>query len=708
VKVFVDDRAVEVPAGTSAMDALFEAGRDVPYFCSLPYLSPIGACRMCLVEAGSPRRGQDGQWILDDQGQPKIFWLPKPMASCTLAASEGMVIRTQTDAVRKAQAGMVEFTLLNHPLDCPTCDKGGACELQDRSYEYGYGASRFVFDRRHADKHYPLSDLVVLDQERCIHCKRCVRYFEEIPGQEMIDFIERGVHTFIDGYEGGLPSAFSGNIVDLCPVGALLDNVARFRGRNWEYDHTATICTGCSVGCSVTVDARNGRVERIVGRDHPAVNERWICDAGRFSHALEEEGRLTTPLLRRGGELVPASFDEVLAYLTSELVDVPPAQIGLYSSSDITLEEGIALEATAQVLGSGHVDHLPRFSQLPALPRPTLHQLAQASAVVIAGADLGAEAPVAELRIQEMLRGAAPPPQFRHGTAIADLKLTERMERHPERLAIFSSAPTSLDRSADLVVRGDPQAALSAIAAALEGNAQAASPYLSAAELLRRPGATLVVGSELQAAGGLRLAEKVARSSGAALLALPADSNALGLAYLRLVPGEGGAAYGEAILPVALVSRCRRLPAQWPRLLIVHDTTLSALAARADVVLPAVSGLEKQGTLVNLEGRLQALRPAASEVGEATDLIPALGLLLQALGLRSPVRGLISAQRALAQRFGARVQSLPPEGALLDLGEPFLAETHLQHQPEVGAWAAAHLAAARARAAANRALEVAK
>ncbi|MBC7646492.1 MAG: (2Fe-2S)-binding protein, partial [Pseudopedobacter sp.] len=231
MKVNVDGRELELPGGTSAIDAVFAAGLDVPYFCSQPYLSPIGACRMCLVEAGTPRKNPDGTFILDEAtGLPKIFWMPKPMASCTLMATDGMTIISQSEKVKKAQAGMMEFTLINHPLDCPTCDKGGACELQDRAFEYGYGESRFEFDRRHAEKHYDLSEFVVLDQERCIHCKRCVRYFEEVPGNEVLDFIERGGHTFIDNLEDGLPSNFSGNITDICPVGALLDNVARFRG----------------------------------------------------------------------------------------------------------------------------------------------------------------------------------------------------------------------------------------------------------------------------------------------------------------------------------------------------------------------------------------------------------------------------------------------------------------------------------------------
>ncbi|MFD1732454.1 2Fe-2S iron-sulfur cluster-binding protein [Deinococcus malanensis] len=411
MKVTVDGIELDLPAGTSAIDAVFHAGRDVPYFCAHSYLSPVGACRMCLVEAGTPRKNPDGNWALDEAtGQTKIFWLPKPMASCTMQATEGMHVRTArtSEVVAKAQAGMMEFTLLNHPLDCPTCDKGGACELQDRAFEYGYGASRYGFDRRHAEKHYPLSDFVVLDQERCIHCKRCVRYFEEVPGQEVLDFIERGGHTFIDTEEGGLPVGFQGNITDICPVGALLDNVARFRGRNWEYDHTPTTCTLCPVGCSITVDARNGRIERIVAGENRDVNEMWICDAGRFGHVSASDGRLYTPLVR-GGRAAQGR------------------DLGRGHRADEPRTRGREPGGTGPVpqrrqhpgrrRGPGGPGRYPEHAQCgPLAPParrgrgPTLTDIATADAVVIVGADLMKEAPVVQLRVLEMLRGGLIPP----------------------------------------------------------------------------------------------------------------------------------------------------------------------------------------------------------------------------------------------------------------------------------------------------------
>ena len=319
VRVKVNDRIVEVPPGTSVMDAVFHAGYDVPLFCSEKHLSPIGACRMCLVRIGLPKKGPDGKPLLNEKGEPEIQWQPKLAASCVTAVADGMVVDTLSDVVREAQAGMVEFTLLNHPLDCPTCDKGGACELQDRTVEYGLYEkyyqkgplelpvyTRFEFTRRHVDKHHPLSPFVILDRERCIHCKRCVRYFEEVPGDEVLDFVERGVHTFIGTMDFGLPSGFSGNITDICPVGALLDLTARFRARNWEMEETPTTCALCPVGCGITADTRSGELLRIRAREVPEVNEIWICDAGRFGHEWADQNRLKTPLVRKEGRLVEA------------------------------------------------------------------------------------------------------------------------------------------------------------------------------------------------------------------------------------------------------------------------------------------------------------------------------------------------------------------------------------------------------------------
>ncbi|SEI61331.1 NADH dehydrogenase subunit G [Deinococcus reticulitermitis] len=702
MKVTVDGIELDLPNGTSAIDAVFAAGRDVPYFCAHSYLSPVGACRMCLVEAGTPRKGKDGNFELDEQGQVKIFYFPKPMASCTMQATEGMHIKTQksSEVVAKAQAGMMEFHLINHPLDCPVCDKGGACPLQDRAFEYGYGASRYGFDRRHADKHYPLSDYVILDQERCIHCKRCVRYFEEVPGQEVLDFIERGGHTFIDTAEGGLPTGFQGNITDICPVGALLDNVARFRGRNWEYDHTETTCTLCPVGCAITVDARNGRLERIVGRENREVNEQWICDAGRYGHTFASEGRLTRPLVRgNDGELREADWDEAIARMREGLRGVNPADLGLFIAADSTLEEGAALESLAEGLGSRSVDHWPRYEVQVNAPAATLTDVATADAVVVLGADLGEEAPVVELRILEALRGGLLPPEYDHGTAIADLRLVERPARKPEKLAVIGRE-SRLWAHAGLRIEGNTQHALERLTHPDSDELRAALQLLDDAE---RP--VIVLGADvLNSVPGsfaANLGDLVART-GAKVLTIAAGANSNGLGALNLVPRTGGAGYARlGDVAAAFISRLD--PAAEGRLgrprgfMVVHDTHLTETAKLADVVLPAVTNYEKRGTTVNLEGRFLALQQAALSAGEGADLIRTLSALAEALGVRPKVRGLKSAQAALEGRLGIRVGELPEGGALHpDLGR-FTAPMGMAHTPQlwkprmhlqfkVGAW----------------------
>ncbi|UBV42916.1 NADH-quinone oxidoreductase subunit NuoG [Deinococcus taeanensis] len=685
MKVTVDGVEVDLPAGTSAIDAVFQVGGDVPYFCAHSYLSPVGACRMCLVESGSPRKNPDGSFVMDGD-QPKIFWFPKPMASCTMQATEGMHIRTarSSEVVAKAQAGMMEFTLLNHPLDCPTCDKGGACELQDRAFEYGYGASRYGFDRRHAEKHYPLSEFVILDQERCIHCKRCVRYFEEVPGQEVLDFIERGGHTFIDTEEGGLPLGFSGNITDICPVGALLDNVARFRGRNWEYDHTPTTCTLCPVGCSITVDARNGRLERIVARENRDVNEAWICDAGRFGHPFANEERLTTPLIRgEDGQLVPATWDDAITAINRGLLGRALSDIGLFTGADATLEEGAALAALADALGTAHVDHFPRHAVF-ITPTATLTDVATADAVVVIGADLGEEAPVLELRILEMLRGGLLPAEFAHGTAIADLRLVERPTRRPEQLAVIG-AESRLWAHAGHRVSANGANALTRLVHPDTEELRAVRALLDRAE---RP--VLILGADaLNRASGAAasLLSDLAARTGAKVLAIPAGPNSAGLAALNLVPRRGGLGLDRLNeVPAAFISRLdpagHGQSGRAQGFTVVHDTHLTATAAQADVVLPAVTNYEKRGTVQNLEGRLLPLNPAAVLAGEAADLTRTLTALAEALGVKAPARGHRAAQALLTERLGVTLADLPERGAVQTFARTFTAPAQ-PHTPQL-------------------------
>src|SRR5512137_2137722 len=304
VNVTIDDIKVAVPAGTLVVDAAKAAGVEIPVFCSHPKLDPLGACRMCIVEFPGPRGSR-----LD--------------TACTVRVSEGMAVRTDTEQVKKVREANLGFILINHPLDCPICDKGGECPLQDQTMAYGPGVSQFVEVKRRKQKHYPISDLIMLDQERCILCWRCIRYLEEWGDKPQIGLFERGGETTIDTFPGQpVDAKTSGSIIDICPVGALTNRVSRFRYRPWELKKTPSVCNHCAVGCNLRLDERAHSLRRIVARENMAVNNEWICDKGRFVHQfVDQPERLATPLVRDAerGALRPATWDEALGRIVERL-----------------------------------------------------------------------------------------------------------------------------------------------------------------------------------------------------------------------------------------------------------------------------------------------------------------------------------------------------------------------------------------------------
>jgi len=696
MKVKVNDVAIDVAPGTSVIDAVFAAGHDVPYFCSQEYMSPIGACRMCLAKIGAPRkdRGSD-EWILDEEtGEPKIFWFPNPMATCTTQVMEGMVVDTISKEVKRAQNAMVEFTLVNHPLDCPTCDKGGACELQDRAYEYGTGESRFVFDKRHQEKHHALSELITLDRERCIHCKRCVRYFEEVPGDEVLDFIERGGHTYIGTLEDGLPSPFTGNITDICPVGALLDSTSRFRGRNWEYHHTDTTSLDDPGGAALRVDSRTGRIERIKSGLNDDVNKTWIDDGTRFGHEyVDSEDRLTMPLVRKDGQLVPSSWPEAARVIAERLAGLDAKSIGIALRADATLEEGVAAKALAEHLETGRLDHAPRTaaSVLPDGASATLRDVATSDALFVIG-DPTEEAAIVDLRIKDALKGVAPAPLLPHGVPIADLRLTERMKRKSEILTICAPYRTDLMKHAGQVYvtpAGGEAALLKALADRAQvdddgkagvwddacGMSEAQADKLLSA-LRSAKNAVLIWSSFVSNdVAADQAARQLAKAVGAKVLILGPMANAAGLERIGVLPSHDRYDYASMLtgetealilshldpaLNPAVADQLRGLA-----LLVVHTPFRTATSELADVVLPAVTVYEKDGSTLNAEGRLLPVRAAPVEAGTAEDFMGVVKHLGEAMGIRLEGRGIKSARRVLKQLLGVDLNELPTTGQLL-------------------------------------------
>jgi NADH dehydrogenase/NADH:ubiquinone oxidoreductase subunit G len=318
VTLTIDDREVSVPTGTGLVEAAMAAGIEIPVFCYEPRLGdPVGACRMCLCEvAPGP---------------------PKPQAACTLTAAEGMVVRTALTSpmAREAQNGTLEFILVNHPLDCPVCDKGGECPLQDLTFRYGPGNTRMTFPKRTFEKPIPISPLIALDRERCILCYRCTRFSEEVAEDGQLVAVNRGAQSVIATFEDEpYRSAFSGNVTELCPVGALTSTQYRFEARPWEIQNVPTVCGLCPVGCNISATTREGKVKRVLSRNHPEVDEGWLCDKGRFAYAhLQARDRITAPIVKAG----PRRFEQVS---WEDALDAAESTLRAGGSSTVTALSG--------------------------------------------------------------------------------------------------------------------------------------------------------------------------------------------------------------------------------------------------------------------------------------------------------------------------------------------------------------------------------
>lgn len=395
VNLTIDERPVSVPAGTLVVDAAKSVGIDIPIFCSHSRLDPLGACRMCLVEIGDAR----GQRL---------------QTACTVPVAEGMIVRTRTKQVKDTQEATLAFLLINHPLDCPICDKGGECPLQDQTFQYGPGASQFIEPKRRLKKNYPISDFILLDQERCILCWRCIRYLDEWEDKSQLGLFERAGASVIDIFPNRpVDAKTSGNIIDLCPVGALTSRVARFRFRPWRIEPTETICTHCAVGCNVRADVRHNSLRRVMARENVEVNDQWICDKGRFVvDYVNSDARLMTPLVRRtrGGELAPATWPEALSLITERLSAIVAAKgpdaVGGIGSAKLPNEANYLLQKFMRtIIGTNNVDHRDGAAVAATSHGiPAIRQMATADAIVLFGFDPSEEAPILDLDIKRAAR----------------------------------------------------------------------------------------------------------------------------------------------------------------------------------------------------------------------------------------------------------------------------------------------------------------
>ncbi len=421
VTLTIDGIQVTVPDGTLVVDAAKMAGIDIPVFCHHPKLEPVGMCRMCLVEIGRPMLDRNTGQVVMENGLPKIQFMPKLETACTNRVSEGMVVMTTSEKATDGQKGTVEFLLTSHPLDCPVCDTGGECPLQNLTMGFGPGKSRFIYDEKlHLDKQVPLGELIWLDRERCIQCARCIRFQDEIAGEAVLGFDDRGRGTQIVSYsDPGFDSVFSGNTSDICPVGALTTADFRFGARPWELEAHASICTQCPVGCNTTLNTRREAkaggaivVKRIMPRQNEEVNEIWLCDKGRFAHHyVESKKRLTRPMIRKNGRLARASWDAATK-LAAENFSKAKKDFVVLASGRLANEDLFNLKSLADTAGGKTILYSEmgggELTRLVGAGAGTnIGAMGAGDAILVVASDLYEEAPIWWLRIKQAAdRGA--------------------------------------------------------------------------------------------------------------------------------------------------------------------------------------------------------------------------------------------------------------------------------------------------------------
>ncbi len=365
LNVQIDGVWHQFPKGTRVIEACAQAGKFIPRYCYHPKLSSPGNCRMCLIEMGMPRMGPERKLELGPDGKPMINWIPRPQISCAQDVAEGMGIRTDSVMVRECRNGVLEFLLLNHPLDCPICDQAGECELQEFSVQYGTGGSRFIEEKVKKPKRVEVGPRVTLDDERCILCSRCIRFMQEIAKDDVLGFVSRGSYTYLTAYPGKrLDSNYSLNTVDICPVGALTSTDFRFKMRVWFLKETKSICTSCATGCNTIIGSRQEIIYRQTPRQNDAVNSCWMCDYGRLNfHYVNSEDRLTEPQVRSADGLDRASWVTALARAASELQRFPGSEIAVIASARMTNEELWLAKRLAEALKTDLIDIVPRSGQ---------------------------------------------------------------------------------------------------------------------------------------------------------------------------------------------------------------------------------------------------------------------------------------------------------------------------------------------------------
>ena len=616
-KLTIDGQEVEVPPGSTVLQACEVAGREIPVFCFHSRLNIAGNCRMCLVEMEKS---------------------PKPIASCAMPAAEGMVIKTDTPVVHKARKGVLELLLINHPLDCPICDQGGECDLQDLTLFYGPDHSRFRENKRPVLDKY-LGPLISTHMTRCIHCTRCIRFINEVAGVEELGACNRGEHMEITTWiEQALTSELSGNIIDLCPVGALNSKPFEYRARTWELRKTESVDVMDAVGSNIRVDTRGGEVMRVLPRLNELINEEWISDKTRFSYDGLKKRRLDVPMVRDSGKLRPTDWRRAFDAIQANLAGLGGRQIAFIIGDLVDAETMVMVRELALALGSPHVDCRQDGAKLDPRNRAgwlfnsTIAGIDQADACLLVGANPRWEAPIINARLRKRWRQGG----FKLARIGQRFELTYPVED-------LGAGPDTLQA----LLRGE-------------------LGYLDTLLAAKRPMIIVGPGAYTRADGAAVLAavQKLAVDVGAVAEGwngynvLHTAASRVGGMELGLVPGEGGgdvaaimAGVEEGSIRTVFLIGADELDAQPLRnaFVVYQGSHGDRGASVADVILPGCAYTEKHASYVNLEGRLQRTKRAAFPPGEAKEDWRALRALSEVLGKTVPLNSLSEVRARMAE-----------------------------------------------------------
>lgn len=627
VEIELDGQKVEVPPGSMVMHAAEKAGTYIPHFCYHKKLSIAASCRMCLVE---------------------VEKAPKPMPACATPVTMGMIVRTKSDKAIKAQKSVMEFLLINHPLDCPICDQGGECQLQDLAVGYGGGSSRYEEEKR-VVFHKNVGPLISMEEmSRCIHCTRCVRFGQEIAGVMELGMSNRGEHAEIETFVGrSVDSELSGNMIDICPVGALTSKPFRYSARTWELSRRKSVSPHDSTGANLIVQVKNHQVMRVVPLENDAVNECWIADRDRFSYeALNGEDRLTQPMLKQGGQWQTVDWQTALEYVANGLKGVKDKHgavaIGLLASPHSTLEELSLAGALVRGLGSENIDSRLRHADFgnaaPAgqarwLGRP-IAELSQLQRVLVVGSNLRKDHPLFAQRIRQAARKGC-------------------------QVNVLAAQTPDWAMSLKNVLLSDSSvwvSALAGVAAAVAAEAGVQPPVAGSITDEARAVAKSLLGGEQKAvllgnaaahhekaSSLLALANWIAQQTGASVGYLTEAANTVGAQLVRAVPGQGGLNAAQMLggqLKAAILLNTEPAfdSAKGAEGLKSADmvVTLSPFKANmdiSDVLLPIAPFTETSGSFVNAEGRLQSFHAVVRPLGDTRPAWKVLRVLGNLLGL---------------------------------------------------------------------------